>query len=301
MKTRVLSVLLAASVIWASVVTYLYWQLKNNPRVVAVTIDAGKESLQNIQMGEMERMTFLRQYLERFFNYDSNNFWQSQTSLAFLMAPKLGEERIREVSRLREKVQQKNMSQIGRLISLKLLSDGSYKALLQLQITEDTQKNQLFATTQIRLNTTERSLENPWGLVVSEMKFTGTTPQEPAFPSQVFASHQNPTLLTFPCAIENIENPREQDLKIKITTLNISELQITAAKTFSGSAALIAICKDREFKFEISAYGKERDLFAAFPATAGNERRRETVPAKAKKKDIYEKTIENVLGIEIDN
>lgn len=301
MKTRILSVLLAISVLWAAVVSYLYWQLKNNPRVVAVTIDAGKESLQNIQMGEMERMTFLRQYLERFFNYDSNNFWQSQTSLAFLMVPKLGEERIREVSRLREKVQQKNMSQIGRLISLKLLADGSYKAQLQLQITEDTQKNELYATSQIRLSPTERSLENPWGLVVSEMKFISTTPQVPAFNPQVFASHQNPTLLTFPCAIENIENPREQDLKIKITTLNISELQITATKSFTGTASMLAICKDREFKFEISSEGKERDLFAAFPISAGNERRRETAPAKAKKKDIYEKTIENVLGIEIDN
>ncbi|WP_347358124.1 hypothetical protein [Bdellovibrio sp.] len=299
MKTRVLVILLAASLVWAGSVTYLYWQLKNNPRVVAITMDAGKESLQNVQLGEMERMTFLRQYLERYFNYDSNNFWQSQTSLAFLMSPKLSEERIREVSRLREKIQQKNLSQAGRLLSLKQVPDGSYQAELHLRITENAQKNDLYIKTQIRLSNTERTLENPWGLVVSSMQLS-SAPTAPEFTALVRVGSQSPTLLTFPCAIENIENPRESDLKIKITTLNISELQITPTKTFTGPVSLLASCKGLEFKFDLVTEGKEKDLFVAFPESAGTVRRKEVVPGKVHKKDIYEKTIENVLGIELD-
>lgn len=299
MKTRVLVILLAASLVWAGSVTYLYWQLKNNPRVVAITMDAGKESLQNVQLGEMERMTFLRQYLERYFNYDSNNFWQSQTSLAFLMSPKLSEDRIREVSRLREKIQQKNLSQAGRLLSLKQVPDGSYQAELHLRITENAQKNDLYIKTQIRLSNTERTLENPWGLVVSSMQLS-SAPTAPEFTALVRVGSQSPTLLTFPCAIENIENPRESDLKIKITTLNISELQITPAKTFTGPVSLLASCKGLEFKFDLVTEGKEKDLFVAFPESAGTVRRKEVVPGKVHKKDIYEKTIENVLGIELD-
>ena len=299
MKTRVLAILLAASLVWAGSVTYLYWQLKNNPRVVAITMDAGKESLQNVQLGEMEKMTFLRQYLERYFNYDSNNFWQSQTSLAFLMSPKLSEERIREVSRLREKIQQKNLSQAGRLLGLKLLPDASYEATVHLRITENAQKNDLYIKTRIRLSSTERTLENPWGLVVSSMQMS-STPTAPAFSARVHVGSQSPTLLTFPCAIENIENPQETELKIKITTLNISELQITPAKTFTGPATLLASCKGLEFKFDLITEGKEKDLFLAFPESVGTVRRKETAPGKIHKKDIYEKTIENVLGIELD-
>lgn len=299
MKTRLLVIFLGLSLLWASTVSVFYWRLKNNPRVIALTMDAGKEALQSQQMGEMERLTFLRQYLERFYNYDSNNFWQSQTSLAFLMTPKLSEERIREVSRLREKVQQKNLSQSGKITSLRLQADGTYEATARLLIT-DTQKNELYMTTRVRLENTERTLENPWGLMVSEMKFASST-AAPALPSQIHVSHQIPTLLTFPCAIENIENPREQDLKIKITTLNISELQITPTKNLAGLIPLIAVCKDMEFKFELSTEGLSKDLFFAFPIDAGLARRKEVTPSKGRKKDIYEKTIENVLGIELDN
>lgn len=299
MKIKVLSFLLLASVLWAGVVSYLYWQLKHNPRVVAVTMDAGKESLQNTQLDEMEKMTFIRQYLDRYFNYDSNNFWQSQTSLAFLMSPRLGEMRVREVSRLREKIQNKNLSQWGQLRSLKQLPEGRYEARVYLQITEGGQKNELFVALHLKLQNTERTLENPWGLLVQEMNFVQSSPKDFEFSPRIPIQAPNPTILTFPCAIENIENPFEKNLKIKITTLNVSELQITPDEKVPASLSLTAICKDMEYSFELFT-DKNRDLFVAFPKEAGHARKKETVPAKKRGKDVYEKTIENVLGIQLD-
>lgn len=306
MKTKILLVLLLISIVWAGSVSYLYWKLKSNPRVVAISMEAGKESLQNMQLGEMEKMTFLRQYLDRFYNYDSNNFWQSQTSLAFLMAPKLSEERVREVSRLREKIQQKNLSQLGQLKSLKKLDDGSYEAQTYLQIHQEAQqrgeltKNELYVTSRLKLQNAERTLENPWGLLVQEMKFD-SSPRTFGFEPQIHIEAQSPTLLTFPCAIENIDNPAEKDLKIKITTLNVSELQITPSKDLSLPISLTATCKDVEYKFELLAKDQERDLFVSFPKEAGTIRKKEAGPAKVRKKDVYEKTIENVLGIQLED
>ncbi|WP_413944320.1 hypothetical protein [Bdellovibrio sp. HCB-162] len=305
MKTKILSALLIVSIAWGSVVSYLYWKLKSNPRVVAISMEAGKESLQNIQLGEMEKMTFLRQYLDRFYNYDSNNFWQSQTSLAFLMAPKLSEERVREVSRLREKIQQKNLSQLGQLKSLKKFDDGSYEAETYLQIHQETQqkgelqKNELYVTSKLKLQNAERTLENPWGLLVQEMTFS-SSPQVFSFSPQIHVEAQTPTLVTFPCAIENIENPAEKDLKIKITTLNVSELQITPSKELKLPVSLTAICKDTEYKFDLLAKTNERDLYVSFPKESGTIRKKEIAPTKTRKKDVYEKTIENVLGIKLD-
>ncbi|WP_415062536.1 hypothetical protein [Bdellovibrio sp.] len=299
MKTKVLSALLVLSLLWAFTVSFLYWRLKNNPRVVAVTMDVGKDTLQNTLLGEMEKTTFLRQYLERYFNYDSNNFWQSQTSLAFLMDPRLREERLREVRRLREKIQQKNLSQLGKLISLKRTSQNHYEGVLSLQITEERLKSDLSVTLEISLVSAERTLENPWGLLVEEMIFKKSTPTPAQVESRASVEPHSPTLLTFPCAITNIENPDENKLKTKITTLNVSELQITPSEILAQPLVLIALCKDLEFKVEILTAEKEQDLYLSLPLSAGVPKKKEA--PKARKRDIYEKTIDKVLGIKFED
>ncbi len=298
MKTKVLTALLVLSLLWACTISLLYWRLKNNPRVVAVTMDLGKDALQNIQLGEMEKMTFLRQYLERYFNYDSNNFWQSQTSLAFLMEPRLREERLREVRRLREKIQQKNLSQLGKLISLKKTSQDRYEGVLSLQITEERLKSDLSIMLGIFLVSTERTLENPWGLLVKEMTFKKSTPTPVLVTSRASVEPRSPTLLTFPCAITNIENPDENKLKTKITTLNVSELQITPSESLTQPLMLTALCKDLEFKVEILTAKKEQDLYLSLPLSAGVPKKKET--PKIHKRDIYEQTIDKVLGIKFE-
>lgn len=301
MRTRILFILLSLSLAWAATVSVLYWKLKNNPRVVAVTMETGKDDIQNRQLGEMERLTFLRQFIERYFNHDSNNFWQSQTSLAFLMSPKASEARLREVSRLRDKIQKKNMSQSGQLKNLKQDETGAYLAQIHLNITDGTMKNELYITLRLNLEATDRTLENPWGLLVREMNFLSSAPQAFDFSSQIHGALQVPAIVTFPCAIENIENPAEDKLKIKITTLNVSELQITPVKELTEKVLLTGSCKDREFRLEFITDKSSRDLFVSVPFAAGLPRKKEKPPSGPRKKDIYEKTIENVLGIQIES
>ncbi|NUN07476.1 MAG: hypothetical protein HUU57_17155 [Bdellovibrio sp.] len=307
MRTRILSALLFLVFAWAVTVTYSYWKLKNNPRVVAVTMDPGKETLQNMQMGEMEKGTFVRQYLERYFNFDSNNFWQSQTSLAALMTVHLGEARVKEVGRLREKIQQKNLSQSGQVKSLQQLQDGSYEAVVYIQVqegsgshsAETTPKKELYSTLHLTLENTDRTLENPWGLLVSEMTVQSSVAKPLPLPESIRLQVGHSTLIIFPCAVENINNPAEQNLQIKITTLNVSELQLTPTEGIVLPTEISAICKDVEYKLNLTAGNKERDLYVSIPASAGILRPKEVAP-KPRKKDSYEKTIENVLGIEVD-
>lgn len=300
MKSRVLAVLLTLSLVWASVITVLYWRLKNNPRVVAVTMETSQGNLQSQQLADIEKMTFLRQYLDRYFNFDSHNFWQSQTSLAFLMSPSLGESRIREVSRLREKIQQKNLSQLGQLRLLTQSTDGKFEAHVALQTTESSQQHRLSVITQLKLQGTERTLENPWGLLVQEMQFLSSSPQEEEVPTQLLLRPNSPSFLTLPCAIENFENPDEKNIKIKITTLNVSELQITPVAPVAGNLHILASCRDREFKISLIPAEKQQTLYAILPLTAGSPRVSDAAKGKPRKKDIYEKTIENVLGIQLD-
>lgn len=301
MGTKILSLLLVVTLAWAGSVSYLYWQLKNNPKVIAITMESGsKESLQQLKLGEMEKMNFLRQYLDRYFNYNSNNFWQSQTSLAALMVPDQGQKRIKEVSRLKEKTEQKNLSQLGSLSSLRLLENGTYEAVVHLQISEEAKSNQtLYVKVPLKLHLTERTLENPWGLLVEELGFS-SSPTAPAIASQIYTKKNTSSFVTVPCVVEQIENPAEQTVKIKTVTLNNSELQITPGKEAPAEILLKAKCKDVEFSFQLLDDAKKMDLYVSLPTEASTVRAKEVAPAPKRKKDAYDKTIENVLGIELD-
>lgn len=308
MKPKILYVLLGFSILWASVVSFLYIRLKNNPRVIAVTTGLNSSmATDNLQLGELEKVTYLRQYLDRYFNYDSNNFWQTQTSLSFLMAPELRGLRIEEVRRLREKIQQKNLTQKSQLLSLASQAPGQFIAQLAVQITEGQhQTSKLNITLNLELESTERTLENPWGLLVKQMKFLKSNPDEVPFSSLLKIQRNMPLTITLPCAIENIESSSEEEIKTKITTLNISEVQLTTDVALSSPVQMKALCRDSEFDFQVAGSNQEADLFKAFPQSQGRQRKKELPPsnpryAKPRSKDIYEKTIENVLGIKLEN
>ncbi len=306
MKKHLWQILFAASFIWASVVSVLYWQLKSNPRVIAVTTDmsgADKDRPQNFQLSEMEKITFLRQYLDRYFTYDSNNFWQSQTSLTFLMSQSLREKRIQDVQRLREKIQSKSLNQRSLLLSLTNQGGNSYHALLSVQISEAANKvNQLFVAVDLAIEDTDRTLENPWGLLITKMEFPQTSPEAALLSGTLAIREKSPLVITFPCAIENVEAIPESSLETKITTLNVSEIQLTAAKKLDAPVAMTAYCKDREYHFNVAFADKDSDLFRAFTADLAQVRKKDVnANGQNKKKDIYDKTIENVLGIKIEN
>lgn len=295
MKTKWLTVLLTVSLLWAITSTILYYQLKSNPRVVAVTTDLGKNQLAQSQLSEMEKLSFVRQFIEQYGNYNSNNFWQTQTTLAFLMDSPLREKRIQEVSRLKEKIQKKNLSQQVHVKNISLNSQNIYSVQAQFTVTEEGQPSQqIHSLLQIKLNPTERTLENPWGLLIAGMDFT---PQEASFDSVLWVKAQSPSVLTFPCAIENIENPAENLIETKITTLNVSEVQIVTPQGLKEETTLKAFCKNQEYSFVVKAMREEQTLFKVFPSSVAVMRK---TLSSARSKDIYDKTIESVLGIKVE-
>ncbi|MBO9668197.1 MAG: hypothetical protein J7501_15455, partial [Bdellovibrio sp.] len=254
MRQNVWKILFAVCLVWALIVSGLYWQLKSNPRVVAITSDMAlrDRGSQTAELNEMEKITFLRQYLERYFTYDSNNFWQSQTSLAFLMGPELREKRIQEVQRLREKIQSKTMNQKSQLLSLVSNGKDSYSAVLSIQISEDKGKiSSIILSTVLSLTTAERTLENPWGLLVNKMDILLASQDQAKIASDLGVSRDTPLVITFPCAIENVESTSES-LQTKITTLNVSELQLSSKTSLSVPIQLTAFCKEKEYHFTLS-------------------------------------------------
>ena len=302
MKNRVWPLIALLAIIWALTMTGYAWKLRRQPQVVPVLIDNPNSQG---PVAEMEKLTFLRQFLERYFNYDSNNFWQTQTSLAFLMTPDLAEKRVREVSRLRERIQAKNFSQAGFLQGLRMRNQG-FEAAVFLQITENQEKKSLATHLEVNLKNTERTLENPWGLLVDRLSFANenstpnATSAKPPESDSLSVRSTTPLVVTFPCALENIRNPLENLLKTKITTLNVSELQITVSRDLETPVSVTASCRDLDFEFQLRSDLGVADLLKGFTLTSGRPRKKENLHGQRKQKDAYEKTIESVMGIKLD-
>ncbi len=297
MKQRLLAVSLVIAIAWALTATVLYWRLSHNPRVVAITTDNGKD-LSKSPTGSLERSNFAKQFAERFLSFDSTNFWQTQTSLTSLMSGSLRKERTEEISRLQESIRKKNIRQSAQVLSLTADSQESFSALVLLQMLEDNQKKDLYMQLFLQTESVERTLENPWGLSVISVEFPTKSPTPIPLPKTLTLAPNTPATLAFPCALDHVKNPQEDILQIKITTLTTSELQITALKPVQDDFQVIATCnKDLDFLISLKTAESGYDLYRALSWESATRRVQEK---KIRKKNDYEKTLEKVLGIELD-
>jgi len=288
-KNKVLYGLLIIVTAWALIVSGLYWRLQQHPKIIAFNSER--------QAGDIERIRFLRQFIERYFTYDSGNFWQTQTSLAALLSPDLRETRLNDIQRLRDKVSKKNISQTVNTQWIEQTQKDHFLVHVQLLINEEARVNAISENIDLNLQDTERTLENPWGLLVSLLDFT-VGPRD--LPMTLQMRPGSSAIVTLPCAVESFQNPATPTLTAKITTFNISEVQLSLIENLKQPVQLVALCKDLEFHWTVQQSLTTLNVFEEFPSKTGSARIKES-KTPVHKKDAYDKTIENVLGVKVDN
>lgn len=300
MRPPTLKFLLVINFFWALTASSLYLHLRSNPRVIALPLEPSS-GIHSQSLADIEVNNFLRQFLEQYLNYSSQTFWQSQMNLTQLMTRSLAESRIHEIQKSKEKIHSKNISQKGTILKITELAKNKYRSEVKVSLNENSQtKNILFLNLMIELIPSDRTMENPWALLVSDIQIQSSTSQEPSFLKQLQTRIGRTSFLTLPCAIENIENPDDKNLKIKITTMNISEIQLSTSSKILPTK-LIASCREQEFQFDLKSDSQEHTLFLNFPVLAGQSRSNKNQLGAKKEKDIYDKTIEKVLGVKLDN
>lgn len=259
-----------------------------------------------------EGIAFAREFSERLQTFDARTFKVSQVATAFLLDDDNRAKRIAEVERLEDKIVRSQVAQRGRLATLVKLpgSEERFRADVDVELFERENARSDFQTRlEFELERTDRTAQNPWGFRVRNMKqevLASPTPGTSENTAPVFFLRPGvATLVRLPCTIENVELPKGTSVRVKLTTFDISELQIKTDQMLGAEQAIRAVCRDRTFTLKVApeiqsgsplVVFKSLTLANAIPmATAGD-----ALKTRKRKKSGIEKSIEEQLGFIVE-
>jgi hypothetical protein len=293
---------------------YLLVKLGGSPKsqadVSAVTALEAESSFK-----DFETVAFAREFAERFASFESESFRSTQTALSFLLDQTERRQRLEEIDRLSEKLIKKSVIQRGRLMRLARRSEteDAFQADLQVDLLEGASpgkspiKNRFRLKLSFDVKKVDRTAQNPWGFLIGNLRQDVLAEESMVLSSRsILVRPQSPVLLRFPCVIENVELPRGTPIRVRLTTLDVSELQMRTAEPLIGEHKMRAVCRDRAYRVYLSS-----DLSAskeAYPLTSiQTYTLAQSEPAKPLKgigtrraKSAVEKSIEEQLGFVIE-
>lgn len=224
---------------WAATATALYVRARGSAAAVVSPVLAQTESSEALR--EQEKTLFARQFTEKLFNYDHDSFWAQQTSLAYMMTPRLRENYLREISDRKEKLARKKFRQTFKIVDVSFGPEHVLlTGLLEGRDTDSTWKKEI--THHLVLLETERTLENPWGYLV-DLSITSLQPDF-GFPPALALKVGSVANLSFPCLVRNVELPKDSRLQVKIVSLSTSEVQFRATAEHREPLYFKAFCNE---------------------------------------------------------
>lgn len=283
MKTALLATALIGTTAWAAFAT---WQWKTATAPVANT----SPLLADEAIADLERVAFLRQFADQYFNYDENTYWRNHAALTALMASNLRAKKLAELSAQKGKRRTLSFSQTSHLNGIRRRTDGSYQLNGRVHGREGEKTWALAFETSMRLTDVRRSLENPWGLEVEALDVKTSAPSKNVEIPSLELSEGIPVAVTFPCLVEQVETPPDLPVRIKIISLRTSEIQFVRNGPLEKST-VTALCRDRRFPLELATSEKTSDLFAGLEGPG-----RPRVEAARRRQEPYLKTLEQELG-----
>jgi hypothetical protein len=203
-----------------------------------------------------EGIAFAREFSERFQTFDSRTFKVSQVATAFLLDDEKRAERIKEIDRLEDKIIRGDVAQRARLMTLTKLPrlDEHFVANLEIELSErkSDKVNRSIYTTRLEfdLKRVDRTAQNPWGFSVTHLRQSVVTESSSGGGGTAPLFYLRPgvaTLVRFPCSIENVELPKGTSVRVKLTTFDISELQLKTERPLAKEEVIRATCRDRAF------------------------------------------------------
>ena len=209
-----------------------------------------------------EGIAFAREFSERFQTFEARTFKVSQIATAFLLDDNSRAQRIGEIERLEDKIVRGEVSQRARLMNLERQpgASESFRADLDVELREGLGERGLVSEFKTRLHfdleRVDRTSQNPWGFRVAHLRqevIANAAPKAPVDINPLFHLRVGTAVLVrFPCSIENVELAKGTSVRVKLTTFDISELQLKTEQALSGEQSVKAVCRDHEFKMRVA-------------------------------------------------
>ena len=290
---------------WLLVIVLLGWSLTTTFFLIQRQSDhfiapPSTEPQQSERLQTLEKISFIRQFVDQYLTYTSSNFWQTQTALAFLMSKELREERLLEITRLKSRLEQREFGQKSQIQLVTEIGKDLYAIHVRLLISRDGKSERLNSQVKLQLTPIPRSVENPWGLQITALQFQEMTAQEIELPSSLAISDQRPLILSFPCSVENFSVGKDLPLQVKIVTMNVSEVQLLLTQKIAGVMDVKAICADSIFPIQLKVAESTNSLFADMRDRPQQKKNLGKDSHIKRKKGPYEKTIEDQMGFIIE-
>lgn len=246
-----------------------------------------------------EQIQFIRRFAEPLFTYDSKNFRQTQTALAFLMAEPLRSERLSDIHRLRSSIEERMFSQKSQIQQIQLdPKKRRFHLLLQVESQDGNTQESYDLSISLTLKATAKSAENPWGYLVDSLKI----PSESQAPfTKIGVNAHFPSTLRLPCVAEEISLAKNSHFLVHFSNLSVTELQIfkkQGLKEPQVEEKISIRCRDKLYEFNLIETDNLALLYFDAPESYGKAPKS---PLKSKIKSTYGKTLEEELGFVIES
>lgn len=271
----------------------------------------------DMSLQEFEEVGFARDFINRLISFEPESYRISQTALSFLMSPDLRADHLNEVSRLDSKIQKNAVSQKGELIALvrSRKNPRDFHAYTQVEIIERINISYL-SRIDFSIADVEKSPENPRGFLVDRLSREVVTKgrlEEMLEFDRLRVFPKRAVLLRFPCTVEHVLLPQGSSIKMRLTTFDVSEVQIWSDRVLPTESIMKVSCQHQDFPIKISS-ALDSDLqgyhsAVVFRSFSPKFYRAEKKPMQKSDTGIHskaatqviKKTLEEQLGFIIEN
>lgn len=251
-------------------------------------------------LAALERTAFAKQFQDRLLTYDQTNFTPGQTALTFLMAEPLRQKQLTELSN-RARQRGREFQQTARLRRLQGEGPDRLRAQGSILGKEGSSSWNLSYQVGLELEPSPRSIENPWGWQVHGLEIKTNEAAHPPRDLRVALAASQPALLAFPCFVQNVHTPKDLPVKIKLTSMNVSEVQLHRTGPLNGALEIEARCADRVFKISLMD-AAENDLFDLHLQLENEDGlSRSSEQRQRRRGEAYQKTLEDELGFVVED
>lgn len=299
MKTKTLLQLLLISV-FLNIIFVLNlsfdkkWILFSEPKN---QISAKNSNDNQVELESTEELYFLKTFLEKWFNFSSENAITHFEELAFLTNSETLANQLSEKKRLCQKIKNQKFEQSADILSIENLKNQNFRVWLKIQLKENEKTLQFFVSADIKIKKTERSANNLWGLLVNELSLKTAPAAE--IPNELYLQPLRHTQIYFPCLVQTISNSHPDSLKLKLTNSEKSNAEIWLQSTKQEDFNLSFFCENEQFDFKFKPATANSLVFLLAEKKFSKTISKSPTPKK-KKPTEYSSPLLNELGFEVD-